>query len=366
MGIRRSLSRRWLIARDFPARQRTKVFFASKAYRSELWSKKLRESRQPSAAKSRSNLSSLAHQHLNYEWYATFHCLSDATTVEQHFFEHGLSRGYAPSPEFSNSQGMLPHWGWEYFARLGFPVGQNSTCDLLPGDPEAQKPFEIRNTEKKPLAVVSANFGNYDRLLPVRPEWSKNADFFLLTDKKFLPSDSWRYVHANYFHPDPRRRARFVKTHLPTYFSRYERVMWVDGNILLCRDPYQTLLGYNVWDRDFATFRHWQRSSLVGEAAACVKLGKDVPSLIGAHLAKVSDHPAFEKHDLFGTMVMMMNPQSEMVQKMSSAWWSYIMSGSKRDQLSLPLAIHDAAGLDWDVFPETSIEMSPHFVRISH
>ena len=373
MGLRKSISRRWVISKDFPLWARPRVLFGSKQFRRELWDRKRRESTKNGGKFGATNwklkataLETIAEAHVDSGWYATTHGLENAKNAANHFTEQGLALGLAPAAPFADDQGKLRHWGLEYFARMGLPVGQRSSQELLPDDPEAARPFSLENKKRKPLAVVSANFGDYDRLLPVAPAWADTADFFLVSDRKFDNLGPWQLVHANYNHVDPRRRARFIKTHLPTYFSAYERVMWVDGNVLLCRDPVRILRDYDVWDADFATFRHWQRSSLLGEAAACVFLGKDDPHLTGAHLAKVAGHPAFESRDIFATMVMAMNPRSDAVRRMSARWWAYIMQGSKRDQLSLPLAIHDAVGIDWRVFPEESIEMSPNFVRIKH
>jgi hypothetical protein len=51
---------------------------------------------------------------------------------------------------------------------------------------------------------------------------------------------------------------------------------------------------------------------------------------------------------------------------MCAGWWRYMSRGSKRDQLSLPLAIADVADLTWRYFPETRIESSAFFLRIPH
>ena len=368
MGLRRSIQKRWILAKDFPLKRRPEIFFAPKAYRNELWNQRTLSRRAAHRNKDFKNPKTEAHalNHINEIWYAEIHGLKDPKEASIHFLEHGLPLGYAPSPDFSDPTGKLLDWGCEYFARLGLPIGQKSTEYLIPGDPIGIKPFSIKNEEKKPLAVVTANFGSYDRLLPVNSEWEKSADFFLVSDRKFDNPGVWQHTHANYYHPDPRRRARFVKTHLPTYFGAYERVMWVDGNILLCRDPVEILKDYDVWKHDFVTFRHWQRTSLLQEAVACAQLGKENPANLGAHLGSVSSHPAFGKRNVFATMVMMVNPKSEEVQKMTSAWWRYIMNGSKRDQLSLPLAVDDVPKLDWNVFPEQSIELSSNFVRPKH
>ena len=361
IGLVRSISRRWMISKTLPPRERLGVFFGARDYRAKIWNQKRKK---PSTGGIEPNvLSGAAEKHVDPDWYAAAHGLEDTGGARGHFAQHGLARGLAPAPQFADSHQKLPQWGLEYFARLGLPIGLGASQELLPGDPDAARAFALKNERRKPLAVVSANFGS-DRLLPVDPTWGDTTDFFLISDRKFDDLGIWQPVHANYFHVDPRRRALFFKTHLPSYFSAYEKVMWIDGNVLLCRDPVRILRDQDIWDVDLATFRDGRHATLVSAAAACVELGKDDLRVVGAYLANSADHPAFESRNLFETMVMAMNPNSDAVRRMSAQWWACIMRGSKCDELSLPLAVHDAAGIDWRVFPEEQIKMSPNFVQI--
>ena len=351
-----------------------KIFFASKTVRKALWEQKtatapqiLQESHNPKKSDRKlPEARRIVEQHLNREWYTKRNGLNSVKAAFEDYFDRGRDQCLAPAPEFADDRGHLEPWGLEYFARLGLPLGQKPKDGMKPDDADALRAFSIRNPSRKPLAVVSANFGGYDRLLPLHPAWAEKTDFYLFTDRKFHDPGLWQMVHANYYHIDPRRRARFIKTHLPTYFSEYENVLWVDGNILVCRDPTHVIEAYGMLDCAFATFKHWYRSTLTGEAAACVQLGKEVPDVVGAHLRAVAGHAAFECVDIFATMVMYLKPNDECTREMCARWWRYILRGSKRDQLSLPLAVHDATGLTWRYFPETRIEMSPYFVRVSH
>ncbi len=362
MRVKDSFAQTWMAVKDFISTRRRKHHSARKDDQSE---KENKNNRAKTGKKDKSLLS-LARRHLDKNWYADLHKVSDPINLEKHFIEYGLPRGYAPSPEFSNSEGMLTTWGSEYFARLGVPVGQAPADVLPPDDCEATRPFSVVNEKRKPLAVVSTSFGDENRLLPVIGEWAQTTDFLLLTDRKFDSPGCWQYLHANYFHVNSRRRAAFFKTHLPTYFEEYERVLWVDGDVLICRDPHRTLLEYGVWGHDFATFPHRPQGNPMAEAATYVRLGKEDPRRMGVHLGEFRGHPAFEKLNTVDTAVMMINPRSEAARKLSATWWTHIMRGSKRDELSLPLAIHDTPDISWDVFPEESFETSSSFVKVAY
>ena len=372
MGLVKSVKRRWLLSRDHPIANRHKIFFASKARRAELYEAKFGTFNRGGTwgrAGGRPGLQEITRivgQHVDPGWYRTRHRLPDDADAAAHFLEHGLGLGLAPSQALSDENDRIVPWALEYFARMGATLGSAPVKPTRPGALSAGRILGNKNTRGVELAVVTANFGGYDRLLPVRPDWTRGADFFVATDMEFGETGAWRPLALNFHHPDPRRKARFLKLHLPTYFREYRRVLWIDSNVLLCGDPFGILKEYGVWDSEFATFRHWQRANLVDEAAACVMLGKEDPSTVSEHLEMVARHGDPSRRHVFATMVMMLDPNSANVRRMSDTWWSFMVRGSKRDQLSLSEAIAGTPDLHWKFFPEDSIEMSRNFVRLRH
>ncbi|WP_019956607.1 glycosyltransferase domain-containing protein [Yoonia vestfoldensis] len=259
----------------------------------------------------------------------------------------------------------LTHWGAELLVRSGVQLGSNGSRPLTPDDPAALCPFSIRNEAGKRIAVVTAIFGDFDRLLPVDPAWAKNTDFFLFSDQVFDQQRVWQPVHCNYDHHDSRRRARFVKVNLPTYFSDYEWVIWIDGNILLCTDPATIARALDAQQVDFASFRHPDRTTIIAEAEACLRFDKDDIGAIGNHIKR--NIPTIRKLEplLFETNVCAMRPGDQEVQNMCSVWWEKIMNGSKRDQLSLPIAVYDIPRLRYGFLPDRIIK-SAWFAKVRH
>jgi hypothetical protein len=306
-------------------------------------------------------------KYLDDSWYAFTHGLANAKAARSHYETIGRPNYQAPMAGLKAPEStQLARWGTEFLLRLGEELGACGEGELNASDRVALRPSQINNRGKKRIAVVTAIFGQIDRLLPFDSDWAENADFFLFSDQKFENYLGWQPIHANYYNRDPRRRARFIKSHLPTYFSEYEWVLWLDGNILLCVDPSELPSKFGMEEFEFATFKHSTRFNIVSEAAACEVFGKDSLEDIVAHTAAISDHPAFSGQVLFETMVMMLRPGNQAVRHMCGHWWRYMVAGSKRDQLSLPLAVSDAAGLRWRYFPDQNIRTSSEFFWGAH
>ncbi|MEM1345710.1 MAG: glycosyltransferase domain-containing protein, partial [Pseudomonadota bacterium] len=299
-------------------------------------------------------------------WYAETHALPSKAEAARHYAKQGLVQALAPCEAMAGADGRrLAQWAAEYLVRTSAPLGAPGEKALSPEDPQALRPFAIHNPARKRLAVVSAIFGGFDRLLPVDPAWAGTADFYLVTDRRFEALHGWQPVQANYTNADPRRSARFVKLHLPTYFSAYDWVLWVDGSVLICVDPTELIARLDSEGAEFATFRHPDRQGVMAEVAACIRFKKEEPMVLVEALSRLHTHAAFRTPALYETMVMALQPKAPAVRALCAAWWRLMMRGSKRDQLSLPLAIAETPELRVGLLPDT-MAYSTLFARASH
>lgn len=366
MGLGKSIRRRLALTEGKSFWDGARTFFLPRRVRRKIQQGKL------SAVPKGMSLSPKVVEHLmshfDWKWYAERNQLSNENAAISHYLQTGLERCLAPSAAFARQQSSeMNDWAIEYFSRLGFPLGLKPLGEMNSSPRDGfRDAFSIRNQASKKLAVVSANFSGHDPLLPIDERWSEGVDFYLFTDQEFEDTGDWKPVRLNYFDKDPRRRARFAKTHLCCFFHEYEWVMWIDANVLICRHPSEILNSYDLDGYEFSTFRHWGRGGIVAEAAACVSIGKESPAVIASHLSQVAGHRAFRENALFATMVFFMKPGSSAAAKMCSEWWRQIVRGSRRDQLSLPIAIAETAELKWTCFPESRIEMSANFFRMNH
>jgi len=305
---------------------------------------------------------------IDQKWYAERHGLAaDWDEPITHFCLEGLERAYAPCPEMAGEDGLtMAHWAVEVMIRYGIKVGPRGIEDSASIDaPGLLDPLSLTNPDGKKIAVVTAIFGAYDQLMPVKADWAAKADFFLFSDQVFETGPVWQQVHSSYYHEDPTRRARFIKLHLPSFFSEYDSVIWIDGNVLICEDPERILNEIEFENSDFQTFSHPHRASLTAETGACLRYEKESPRTLVAHLHSVQDHAAFREFRLYETMVMALRPASPEVRAMCAAWWRMMSGGSRRDQLSLPLAVAETPDLRVGLIPG-NIETTPYFAKIKH
>lgn len=369
MGFVKSLKRRAALGRGERFLDAVGIFFASKERRRAIEVEKYGAKRQPVSATG-APLSFAGRNpttdFLDAEWYAATHELNSRTAANKHFTRFGLELANAPCREMAGPDGVqLAPWAAEFLIRQGIPIGASAGSALSPEDGLALRPFSIRNPKRKRIAVVTAVFGGFDRLLPIDPSWIESADFFVFSDCKYDTYFGWQPVHANYTNADKRRSARFAKLHLPTFFSDYEWVMWLDGSVLLCVDPLEVLAAIDADALDFATFEHPDRQGIISEAAACLRQKKDDPMILVRHLSMVQGRPDFRAVPLYETMAMLLRPASDDVRALCTAWWRLMMRGSKRDQLSLPLAIAETPGLRVGFLPD-GMQKSMLFARGEH
>ncbi len=376
MGLRKSFQRRLRLVRGESGTDALRILFANKETRRLIEYEKFgRVGFHPVGSQVSSPLLSRFTSFggvpsgtlIDRNWYAETHGIQNASQTASHFMSVGVREKFAPNPAMAGEDSIhLAHWAIECLLRAGFQIGSVASGPLLPGSTDAIKTSDIENPGNKKIAVVTGIFGGFDRLLPINPLWSKEADFYLFSDHNYEDTSGWTQVISNYHNADPRRCARYVKMRLPVYFAdKYDWVIWLDGNILLCAEPSRLIEEYDLDAFEFATFRHPERTSLISEAAACMRFGKESPMIVAKHLAKLSDHPGFADHSCFETWAVFLRPERNAVQTMCKSWWRIMQQGSRRDQLGLPIAVAETPKLDWTFLPEVGSE-SRFLYRTEH
>jgi hypothetical protein len=256
-----SLARRLAFGQGHPLPFRLRALFMSKSRRRAFFdaleppgSAALAAVRRAGAARDR-RLAALLPELLDAGWYATAHGLPTPRAARRHYLDTGRHKGLAPAPALAGADGRrLGPAGAERLLRAGAEAGLRATGLLAPDDAQARQAMALANPRGVSLAVVTANFGGIAPLLPADPAWGARADFLLFTDRVFPACGPWQAVHANYHSIDPFWRARFVKTHLSLYLARYEAALWVDGDVLICRDPSDILAPGTLSDAAIAGF----------------------------------------------------------------------------------------------------------------
>ncbi|AWC20842.1 hypothetical protein CO731_00283 [Aminobacter sp. MSH1] len=187
------------------------------------------------------------------------------------------------------------------------------------------------------VAVFTAIVGGYDSLKEpaIRPD---NVDFFVFTEGNVPAESAWSKREIDYYHKDPVRTARFVKTHPHLYLQDYEWSVWTDGNLKLLVDPQDLISGLDT-SQNMATWKHPLRMCIYDEAAECIRRNKDAAEIIDPQIARYRAASFPAKSELFETSVIVRRHMDQQVIDTMNEWWRETDNGSRRDQLGLPVAI---------------------------
>lgn len=177
-----------------------------------------------------------------------------------------------------------------------------------------------------------AIYGEYDTLLlPERVD--PDVDYVCFTDRPRNDYGVWQMRAAPFFHSDPTRIARWVKTHPHELFPAHDVAVWLDANIVLKGD-----IGWYVDTvrRDgshLGLVSHPHRGCFYEEATACKQLKKDSGKVIDAQVEHYRTHGLPPNQPLFETGFMVVPLKNKETAAALHAWWQQIETFSRRDQL---------------------------------
>lgn len=167
-----------------------------------------------------------------------------------------------------------------------------------------------------------------------------NASFIAFTDKPF-ESKVWEMRVACNESTDPVRNAKKHKILPHLYFPDAEYSLWIDGTISL-KVPLDDLIHKYLQNTDIAMFPHPYRNCLYDEALTCITLGLDNPDTIKKQVEEYNLEGYLPRRGLFEATVILRRHTNE-IRAFNETWWDEIQRGSKRDQISLPYALHKTA-----------------------
>ena len=198
----------------------------------------------------------------------------------------------------------------------------------------------IKNYQASPkngIVVCTALTGAYEKLLPpvfIDDEWR----YVCYTDQERNGWGIWELRDIPYDNADPRRRARWVKTHLPQLFPDARRVIWIDANIILTGDLAPIVAEKE--DCPLALVEHSTRDCVYEEGDICILAKKDSPAFIRPQLEKYERDGLPRHFGLYETNIMLLDPKNPLIQKIFAEWSEEIFRHSKRDQISLPYVLY--------------------------
>ncbi|MBA1158190.1 glycosyltransferase [Microvirga mediterraneensis] len=195
------------------------------------------------------------------------------------------------------------------------------------------------------IVLYTAIFGEYDNLLlPERID--PDVDYVCFTDRPRNGYGVWQMRASPFYHPDPTRIARWVKTHPHELFPGHEVAIWLDANIILKGDIHRYIGLVAGKDAHLGLIAHPHRACFYDEAEACKRLNKDAAKLIDRQVEEYRKAGLPLKQPLFETGFMIVPLNRQETSAALHLWWQQIERYSRRDQLGLAWVSYRCPDLD--------------------
>jgi len=219
---------------------------------------------------------------------------------------------------------------------------------------------------KRKIAVYSAVFGEYDTLL-LPKHLNEDVDYICFTDRPRQTYGVWQIRTSPYYHPDPVRIARFIKTHPHQLLSDYDYVIWIDGNVSINCDIHKYIDMLRDEETGVGMIPHPLRENFTEEVEACKHLAKDDPKLIDTQASYYLENGIDKYAGLYETNVMVIRPKDQNVATLFTAWWREIEKFSRRDQLALAWTLTQHPMKVTHILPKgVSVREEKDFIYFTH
>lgn len=186
-------------------------------------------------------------------------------------------------------------------------------------------------------AVYTGLFGNYESLNEVSCKRLPSTRYVCFTDSTQLRSKTWDII-VTHDDSNPIMASRRIKFFGHQFFPRGARTLYVDNTVNLRIDGSIIL---NDWlkDKDLAFMKHYSRANLRNEFFACSFYGMDEQKLLFRQFqAYCKSFPRIMSEEVYwGGMIAKIN--CDATDKLMNTWYEEYCKFSKRDQLSLKVAL---------------------------
>lgn len=193
--------------------------------------------------------------------------------------------------------------------------------------------------------AYTALFGHYEDLLEQPVAIDSDMDFICFTDDPSLRSDTWEIrVVRRVIQEDPARSSRYPKICPHRFLEEYDVSLYIDNSVLLTTDPSEILEDLLPDDAVFAAIEHSFRDTVLDEFRAVVSASLDSEWVCAEQLEhyKRSHSDVLAQKPLIGGVLLRRHMDPDVISAME-LWWFNVLRYSRRDQLSLRVALSDAS-----------------------
>lgn len=208
---------------------------------------------------------------------------------------------------------------------------------------------------QKKIAVVSAISGGYDSVkFPAVID--SRLDYIIYSDTPVENPGFYDVRPLPYVDTDKTRSARFVKTNIHNLLPDYDYVVWIDANIMIVGDIYESIINPVIKSKKaFGAMLHPTRQSPYDEMIECIKANKDDVNAI-IEQKKFYEDQGFKSDHLIESNILVYKVSDKTMAPFLKEWWNQIDRFSRRDQLSINYSLNKA-NVNWMKFtdrPDTS------------
>ena len=279
--------------------------------------------------------------------------------------------------------GILPKISEKHFELVGIDVAFNLVNYWDPRRLERLESFsDVQATipasssvvysaiYNKRIAVMVCITGEFDEFVPY-PFTDPEIDYYFVTDRPDwqvpdIVKNSFNVIPARYSNPNPRRTARFVKSHPYLYLNNYDYCVWIDGNIIPLQEIRPMVDDLIRSGADLGVIAHTVRTSWKEEAIECVRISADKSDVLHEQI-EYYNSKGLPEAGLIETNILISNLRKPEVIKFFSLWWAEICRFSLRDQVSINAAISESNVRTHFIFPQgKSVRDMPGFLIFSH
>lgn len=221
-------------------------------------------------------------------------------------------------------------------------------------------------SRSRKIVVYTAVFGDYDRLL--LPELlDPEIDYVCFTDRPRDTFGIWKLRISPFYHADPTRIARYIKTHPHTLFSGYDHAIWIDANIILRADPVKYIRMLDAAGKSLGLVPHPHRDCVYEEIEACKLRSKDSDASLDSQATFYRSHGLEEHRGMYETGFMAVALKDLNTRSLFAAWWRQIATFSRRDQVGLAWSLKSHSVDVCELLPKgVSVREDEDFIFIPH
>lgn len=191
--------------------------------------------------------------------------------------------------------------------------------------------------------VYTALIGRYEQLVEQPRAGDSAIPYICLTDDPELRSDTWQIrVVTPTFELDPNRSQRDFKIRPYLHLAEFGRSLYIDNTVRLTADP-EELFALVPDDVPLALAPHSFRESVLDEFLAVASAGLDDQSRIFEQLNHYQlSSPSILEKKPWWTGMLVRDHRHAAVRQMGELWLAHVLRYSRRDQLSVNVALQQA------------------------